>query len=122
MATIRYLVDDVDTALPFYAALGFTLAERWGPPFAIVERGDLTLWLSGPGTSARKRLADGREPQPGGWNRMVIEVHDLDTTIAALQAGGARLRSAPVQGPGGRQVLVDDPSRNPVELFEARAS
>jgi len=122
MATVRYLVDDVDTAMPFYAALGFTLAERWGPPFAIVEREDLTLWLSGPGTSARRPLAAGRVPQTGGWNRLVIEVTDLDATIAALQAGGAPLRSAPIQGPGGRQVLVDDPSGNPVELFQARAS
>jgi predicted enzyme related to lactoylglutathione lyase len=122
MATVRYLVDDVDTALPFYATLGFTLAERWGPPFAIVERDGLTLWLSGPGTSARKPLVDGREPQTGGWNRLVIEVKDLDATIASLQEGGTRLRSAPIQGPGGRQVLADDPSGNPVELFEARNS
>jgi len=122
MPTVRYLVDDVDAALPFYAALGFTLAERWGPPFAIVERDGLTLWLSGPGTSAAKALADGRVPQPGGWNRLVIEVADLDATLATLQAGAVRLRSAPIQGPGGRQVLVEDPAGNPVELFEARAA
>ena len=91
MATVRYLVDDVDAALPFYAALGFS-------------------------------LADGRVPPPGGWNRLVVEVDDLDATLAALQAGAARLRSAPIEGPGGRQVLVDDPSGNPIELFEARAS
>ena len=122
MPTVRYLVDDVDAALPFYAALGFTLVERWGPPFAIIERDGLTLWLSGPGTSAAKPLADGRVPQPGGWNRLVVEVTDLDATLAALQASAARLRSPPIQGPVGRQVLVDDPSGNPVELFEARAS
>ena len=122
MPTVRYLVDDVDAALPFYAALGFTLVERWGPPFAIIERDGLTLWLSGPGTSAAKPLADGRVPQPGGWNRLVVEVADLDATLAALQASAARLRSPPIQGPVGRQVLVDDPSGNPVELFEARAS
>ena len=122
MATVRYLVDDVDAALPFYTALGFMLVERWGPPFAIVEREGLTLWLSGPGTSARRPLADGREPRSGGWNRLVLEIADLDATLTALQAGGAQLRSAPIQGPGGRQVLLDDPSGNPVELFEARAS
>ena len=122
MPTVRYLVDDVDAALPFYAALGFTLVERWGPPFAIIERDGLALWLSGPGTSAAKPLADGRVPQPGGWNRLVVEVADLDATLAALQANAARLRSPPIQGPGRRQVLVDDPSGNPVELFEARAS
>lgn len=120
MATVRYLVDDVDAALPFYSALGFALADRWGPPFAILERQGLTLWLSGPGTSARKALPDGALPHPGGWNRLVIEVDDLDAVLTALKTGGACLRSAPIAGPGGRQVLVDDPSGNPVELFEAR--
>jgi catechol 2,3-dioxygenase-like lactoylglutathione lyase family enzyme len=120
MATVRYLVNDVDAALPFYAALGFELADRWGPPFAIVKRGDFALWLSGPGTSAAKPLPGGAVPQPGGWNRLVIEVEDLDATLAALKAQGARFRSDPIQGPGGRQVLVEDPSGNPIELFEAR--
>jgi catechol 2,3-dioxygenase-like lactoylglutathione lyase family enzyme len=120
MATVRYLVKDVDAALPFYAALGFELADRWGPPFAIVKKGDLSLWLSGPGTSAAKPLADGSVPQPGGWNRLVIQVDDLDAAMAALKPTGARFRSDPIQGPGGRQVLVDDPSGNPLELFESR--
>jgi len=120
MPIVRYLVDDVDTALPFYQALGFTLGERWGPPFAIVERDGLSLWLSGPGTSARRPLDDGSVPAPGGWNRLVIEVAGLDSTLAALQAVGARVRSTPVAGPGGRQVLVPDPSGNLVELFEPR--
>jgi catechol 2,3-dioxygenase-like lactoylglutathione lyase family enzyme len=121
MATVRYLVDDVDAALPFYRALGFRLADRWGPPFAIVRRKGLSLWLSGPGTSARKALKSGGVPQPGGWNRLVIEVQDLDATIAKLEAqGGVRLRSKPVNGPGGRQALVEDASGNPVELFEAK--
>jgi catechol 2,3-dioxygenase-like lactoylglutathione lyase family enzyme len=121
MAAVRYLVDDVDAALPFFRALGFRLAERWGPPFAIVKRKGLSLWLSGPGTSARKKLKDGAVPVPGGWNQLVIEVDDLDHTMARLQASGARFRSKPVKGPGGRQVLAEDPSGNPVELFEARA-
>ena len=120
MATVRYLVESVDKALPFYQALGFALTERWGPPFAIVRRDDLSLWLSGPGTSASKTMPNGSMPHPGGWNRLVIEVADLDAAIAAIRATGARTRSEPVAGPGGRQALVDDPSGNPVELFEAR--
>lgn len=120
MATVRYLVHDVDAALAFYTAIGFELADRWGPPFAIVKRGDLSLWLSGPGTSAAKPLADGSQPAPGGWNRLVIEVDDLDATLTQIKASGARLRSEPIAGPGGRQVLADDPSGNPVELFEAK--
>ena len=122
MATVRYLVNDVDASLPFYRALGFKLADRWGPPFAIVKRKGLSLWLSGPGTSAAKKLKDGSVPQPGGWNRLVIEVARLDDTMTKLEATGARFRSKPIKGPGGRQVLVEDPSGNPVELFEARAA
>ena len=120
MATVRYLVTNVDATLPFYRSLGFRLADRWGPPFAIVKRKDLSLWLSGPGTSASKKLKDGSVPVPGGWNRLVIEVDNLDETIAKLEAAGARFRSRPVKGPGGRQVLVEDPSGNPIELFQAK--
>ncbi len=120
MPAVRYLVDSVDDALPFYRALGFRLAERWGPPFAIVKRKGLSLWLSGPGTSARKALSSGAKPMPGGWNRLVIDVDDLDGTLEKLKASGARLRGRPIKGPGGRQVLIDDPSGNPVEVFEAR--
>ena len=122
MATIRYLVDDVDTSLPFYQAIGFKLADRWGPPFAIVKKRGLSIWLSGPGTSARKKLSDGSVPVPGGWNRLVIEVADLDATLVKVMAAGARARSKPIKGPGGRQVLVEDPSGNPIELFEAKAA
>lgn len=122
MATVRYLVRDVDAALAFYQALGFALTERWGLPFAMLARGDLSLWLSGPGTSAARPLPDGSVPQPGGWNRLVIEVNDLQASLAALGAVGARCRSEPVAGPGGRQVLVDDPSGNPIELFQANAA
>jgi catechol 2,3-dioxygenase-like lactoylglutathione lyase family enzyme len=119
MANVRYLVHDVDAALAFYTGpLGFELAERWGPPFAMVRRGDLTLWLSGPGTSAQRPMPDGAQPVPGGWNRFVLEVDDLDATLAALHTAGVRLRSDIVSGPGGRQLVVDDPSGNPVELFE----
>jgi catechol 2,3-dioxygenase-like lactoylglutathione lyase family enzyme len=121
MATVRYLVHDVDAALAFYTGpLRFELVERWGPPFAMVRRGDLTLWLSGPGTSAQRPMPDGAQPAPGGWNRLVLEVDDLDPMVAALHAGGVHFRSDVVSGPGGRQVLVEDPSGNPVELFESR--
>ena len=119
MPAVRYLVHDVDAALPFYAALGFRQVDRWGPPFAIVERDGLALWLAGPGTSAQRPMPDGAQPVPGGWNRLVIEVDDLDATIATLRGAGARFRNEPIAGPGGRQVLVEDPSGNPVELFEA---
>jgi len=122
VATVRYLVDDVDNSLPFYQALGFKLADRWGPPFAIVKCKGLSLWLSGPGTSARKKLPDGSMPKPGGWNRLVIEVKDLDATLAKLNLAGGLVRSKPIKGPGGRQVLVEDPSGNPIELFEAKAA
>jgi catechol 2,3-dioxygenase-like lactoylglutathione lyase family enzyme len=121
MATVRYLVNDVDAALPFYRALGFKLADRWGPPFAIVKRKGIALWLSGPGTSARKPLKSGDTPVPGGWNRIVIEVKDLDATLVALKALDAKFRSQPIKGPGGRQILINDPSGNPIELFEPAA-
>ncbi len=120
MATFRMLVNDVDAALAFYALLGFTLKDRWGPPFAIVSREDIDLWLSGPGTSAARPLPDGRQPGPGGWNRVVIGVDDLDRTVASLKAQGALFLVEAVKGPGGQQALVCDPSGNPVELFEQR--
>ena len=120
MATVRYLVNDVDASLPFYSALGFTVTRRWGPPFVMLARGDLTLWLSVPGTSASKPLTDGSIPAPGGWNRLVIEVSDLQASIRALRPTGAKFRSEPIQGPGGQQVLVEDPSGNPIELFQAK--
>lgn len=120
MAVLRYLVRDVDAALAFYVdKLGFALIERWGPPFAMVGRGDLTLWLSGPGSSASRALADGSVPGPGGWNRLVLETDDLAALVATLRASGARFRSEIVAGPGGKQILVEDPSGNPIELFES---
>ena len=119
MAIVRYLVKDVDASLTFYEALGFEVTERWGPPFAMLARGDLTLWLSGPGTSASMPLQNGAVPQPGGWNRLVIEVASLEEAMRSLQSTGARFRSDPIQGPGGQQVLAEDPSGNPIELFEA---
>lgn len=120
MATVRYMVRDVDAALPFYIALGFKLADRWGPPFAVIERDELQLWLSGPATSASKPMPDGAKPEPGGWNRIVIGVDDIDATVATLKASGTKFRNEPISGPGGRQVLVEDPSGNPIEIFEAK--
>ena len=121
MANIRYFVHDVDAAIDFYVSqLGFELAQRPGPPIAMVRRGDLTLWLSGPGTSAARPMPDGAQPAPGGWNRFVLEVADLDARATALRAAGVRLRSDIVSGPGGRQLLIEDPSGNPVELFTPR--
>ena len=79
------------------------------------------MWLSGPGTSARKKLKSGALPEPGGWNRLVVEVKDIAATVAALEAQGAVFRSKPISGPGGIQVVVEDPSGNPIELFEPRA-
>ena len=120
MAVIRYLVRDVDASVAFYVdKLGFALIERWGPPFAMVGRGDVTLWLSGPGSSASRALADGSMPAPGGWNRLVIETGDLAALTGQLRAAGARFRSEIIAGPGGKQILVEDPSGNPIELFES---
>jgi len=119
VAVIRYLVADVDAALAFYVdVLGFELVEKWGPPFAMAKHGDLTLWLSGPGSSAAHALADGSRPAPGGWNRLVLETGNLSALVAKLERSGAALRGAIVVGPGGKQILVDDPSGNPIELFE----
>ena len=119
MATVRYIVEDVDKSLEFYTGtLGFTLEQRMGPPFALISKGDLRVWLSGPGTSARRPMPDGREPQPGGWNRLVIEVADIALTVAKLAEAGATFRNEIISGPGGQQVLCDDPSGNPVEIFQ----
>jgi catechol 2,3-dioxygenase-like lactoylglutathione lyase family enzyme len=116
---MRYLVADVGAAVDFYVdALGFEAIERYGPAMAIVRRDDLTLWLAGPISSAARPMPDGRTPEPGGWNRVVIEVDDLDRRIEALTSTGAAFRNEVVEGPGGRQILVEDPSGNVVELFE----
>lgn len=120
MGAVRYLVTDVDRAVAFYLGLGFVLDQQMGAAFARVSRGDLTLWLSGPQSSAARAMPDGRSPASGGWNRFVIEVTDLSTTVAALRAEGTVFRNDIVTGPGGRQILVDDPDGNPIELFEAR--
>jgi catechol 2,3-dioxygenase-like lactoylglutathione lyase family enzyme len=106
MPTVRYRVNDVDPSLPFYKTLGFKQADRWGPPFAIVKRRSLHVRLSGPGTSARRKLKDGSSPEPGGWNRPLLEAKDIDATVAELSALGAKFRSRPIKGPGGKQAFV----------------
>src|SRR5215813_11699034 len=119
MATVRYIVDDVGAAVEFYVStLGFEPVQQFGPAIAIVERGDLRLWLAGPSSSAARPMPDGRIPQPGGWNRLVIETDDLDDLVERLREAVAPFRNDVVTGPGGRQILVEDPSGNPIALFE----
>jgi catechol 2,3-dioxygenase-like lactoylglutathione lyase family enzyme len=120
MATVRYLVDDVEACVAFYTnMLGFEIRRRMGP-LVIVARNDLELWLAGPETSAARPMPDGRRPEPGGWNRIVVEVDDIEARVAALRAAGGRFRNEIISGPGGRQVLIEDPAGNPIELFQAR--
>ncbi|MGL4235027.1 VOC family protein [Tabrizicola sp.] len=120
MAEVRYIVTDVDASVAFYTgALGFVLDQQFGPAMAIVTRDDLTLWLAGPMASASKPMPDGAQPVPGGWARIVLQVEDLAGTVARLKAEGVAFRNAIVKGPGGSQILVEDPSGNLIELFEA---
>ncbi|SCF20110.1 VOC family protein [Micromonospora chokoriensis] len=117
--SVRYLVDDVAAALDFYTThLGFTPITTFLPAFADVRRGNLRLLLSGPDSSAGRAMPDGRRPHPGGWNRIHLIVADIDTEVARLRAVGVVFRSDVVSGPGGRQIVMDDPAGNPVELFE----
>ncbi len=119
MAQVRYLVHDVEAAVAFYRDdLGFEVVQHFGPAMAILRRGDLTLWTAGPAASAARPMPDGRQPEPGGWNRFVLEVDDLEAAIVGLEAKGARFRNTIVSGPGGRQILVEDPSGNVIELFQ----
>ena len=123
MATVsvRYIVDDVDAAIDFYCSqLGFDEVMHPAPAFAMLSRGDLRLVLTAPGggLGGGQAMPDGSLPAPGGWNRFQLEVSDLDAVVAALRGAGARFRNEIVEGVGGRQILVEDPAGNPVELFE----
>lgn len=123
MATVsvRYFVDDVDAAIGFYRdRLGFDVDMHPAPGFAMLSRGELRLLLNSPtgGGGAGQPMPDGRRPEPGGWNRIQLQVDDLDETVATLRDAGATFRNEIVEGTGGRQILVDDPSGNPVELFQ----
>jgi catechol 2,3-dioxygenase-like lactoylglutathione lyase family enzyme len=118
---VRYMVDDVDAAVDFYTRhLGFTLLSSMAPAFADVVRGNLRLLLSGPTSSAGRPMPDGRQPGPGGWNRIHLLVDDLGAEVERLRAAGLTFRNDIVKGPGGSQILLDDPSGNPVELFQPR--
>ena len=118
--TVRYIVDDVDKAIAFYTgALGFKVDMHPAPGFAAISRGDLRLLLNRPGAGgAGQAMADGQLPAPGGWNRIQIEVASLADEVERLRAAGAVFRNDIVEGIGGRQILLDDPAGNPVELFE----
>ena len=119
--SVRYIVDDVDDAIAFYVErLGFDVVMHPAPTFAMLSRGDLRLVLSAPSGSpgGGQAMPDGTLPTPGGWNRFAIEVDGLDELVAQLRSHGVRMRNDIVDGVGGRQILIEDPSGNPVELFE----
>lgn len=118
--SVRYIVSDVDAAIPFYAdLLGFTVDMHPAPGFAALSRGELRLLLNRPGAGgAGQAMPSGATPQPGGWNRIQIEVDDLEATVARMRASGAAFRNEIVTGNGGKQILVEDPSGNPIELFQ----
>lgn len=119
--SVRYIVDDVDASIRFYCdRLGFAEVMHPAPTFAMLARGDLRLVLSAPSAQGGggQSMPDGTAPAPGGWNRLMLEVEELDTTVADLRRDEVRFRNDVVEGVGGRQVLVEDPSGNPVELFQ----
>ena len=120
--SVRYMVEDVDQAIGFYTDhFGFEPGHNASPASAEVTKGNLRLLLAGPESSAGRPMPDGRKPEPGGWNRIHLVVDDIDAEVGRLRAAGVSLRDDVVTGPGGRQILVDDPSGNPIELFQPAA-
>jgi predicted enzyme related to lactoylglutathione lyase len=118
MAT-RYIVNDVDAAIEFYSGLlGFHLKQQAGAAFAIVEREDIALMLTGPAASAQRPMPDGSRPTPGGWNRIVVNVEDIAATVDAMRSAGAEFRNDIMSGKFGQTILAEDPSGNPVELVQ----
>jgi catechol 2,3-dioxygenase-like lactoylglutathione lyase family enzyme len=116
---VRYMVDDVDESIAFYTKLfGFEVLTSAAPAFADVKRGSLRLLLSGPKSSAGRPMPDGTKPGPGGWNRIHFLVDDIDAEVARLRESGATFRNDVIEGPGGKQILLEDPSGNVVELFQ----
>jgi catechol 2,3-dioxygenase-like lactoylglutathione lyase family enzyme len=123
VVNVRYMVDDVDESIAFYTKLlGFEILTNAAPAFADVRRGNLRLLLSGPKSSAGRPMPDGRTPGPGGWNRIHFIVDDIDTEVARLRDAGATFRNDILSGPGGKQILLEDPSGNVVELFQPAGS
>jgi catechol 2,3-dioxygenase-like lactoylglutathione lyase family enzyme len=122
LVSVRYIVDDVEASIAFYTGhFGFTVMSSAAPAFADVVRGRLRLLLSGPASSAGRPMPDGRRPEPGGWNRIHLIVDDIEAEVDRLRAAGLTFRNDIVTGPGGRQILIDDPSGNPIELFQPAA-
>src|SRR4029078_11434618 len=119
MVSIRYMIDDVKSAIEFYTThLGFALENDASPAFSSVIRDRVRLLLSGKTSSGRRPMPDGREPVPGGWNRIHIQVDDIDAEVKRLREAVLKFRNEIIKGPGGSQILLDDPSGNPVELFQ----
>ena len=119
MVSVRYMVTDVDEAIAFYTELfSFELGQNASPAFAEVIRGRLRLLLAGPKSSAGRPMPDGRRPEPGGWNRIHFVVDDIGAEVERVRAAGATFRNEIVSGPGGQQILLEDPSGNPIELFQ----
>jgi len=122
IVNVRYMVDDVDESIAFYTKLlGFEVLTSAAPAFADVKRGNLRLLLAGPTSSAGRPMPDGTKPGPGGWNRIHFIVDDIDTEVAQLRDAGASFRNDIIEGPGGKQILLQDPSGNVVELFQPAA-
>jgi predicted enzyme related to lactoylglutathione lyase len=119
--SVRYIVNDVDAAIPFYTdMLGFKIEMHPAPGFASLSRGDLQLLLNRPGAGgAGQAMRSGQSPAPGGWNRIQIEVEDIEATVTKLKNSGGRFRNDIVTGNGGKQILIEDPSGNPIELFQS---
>ena len=123
LVSVRYMVDDVEDAVAFYTThFGFELRSSAAPAFADVVRGNLRLLLSGPKSSAGRPMPDGRTPEPGGWNRIHFIVEDIGAEIERLRAAGGNFRNEIVSGPGGQQILAEDPARNAIELFQPAAA
>ncbi len=123
LVNVRYMVDDVENAVDFYTThFGFTVRSNAAPAFADVVRGNLRLLLSGPTSSAGRSMPDGRTPEPGGWNRIHFIVEDIAAEIERLRGAGVKFRNEIVSGPGGQQILAEDPAGNPIELFQPAAA
>jgi len=122
VAAVRYQIKDVDRAIKFYTeVLGFKLEQKTGTAFAMVSRGPLQLVLSGPGSSGARPMPDGRRQEPGGWNRIIMYVPDLNAQIEKIKTAGAHFRNTVEVGPGGKQIQIEDPDGNPIELHEGGA-